>query len=131
MFLESICLDGGDLMETSDLGDVESANKEIYFLEQRHAYRSAIAIAVQNQLLGDPSKKGTRKTKWQGSGIFDEKMTAFLTLCGITTGSDGHFQDKAILLAEAGIDFMKLKLESGESLWPLILASNPNQESIE
>ena len=49
-------------------------------------------------------------------------MNAFLALHGVVTDDESHAQDKAILLAEAGLDFMQLKLSSGESLWPYIIS---------
>jgi hypothetical protein len=81
-------------------------------------YRAAIAIAIQNGLVGDASLKGSRKTKWHAAAVFDEPMMAFLELNGVTTDAAGSAEEKAQLLAEAGIDFMKL---NRENLWNFIL----------
>jgi hypothetical protein len=119
-FLSEISRSKVDDVGLTLVDDVADEGREYYFATQKDAFRTAVAVAIANNLERSP-RNGPKKNKWQTPAVCDDRMRNFLEVMGFGTDAEKHMHYKMVELAEAGLRFLKEKHDAKFDLWPYIL----------
>ena len=94
--------------------------------EAIEAYRLAICLAISLNLPTDPAPKMTNN-KWDTAAVFQSRGKDLESLMQLMDYQEESVVNTGKLLAEAGLLYLKTKIESGSDVFSILV----NQGSIE